>query len=695
MAGLLQNEDFKTEAELTAAGGAKSQLLNDTKVYVTANSLNKTLNEAIEGGDIGGGGGGINYIQNGGAESDLSGWWEVNDGTAKDVPDNSGTPTQTYTVLSRITSGQLRDTASFRFSNGSSNKKGTSLFYAFTLDNADFTKMLRTALDFADSANVADASFKFFLAHSSDNFASDFNLIRLTPEDLAAGTKTFEAYGQAHHTNTSYRFYIFCADSSTSLLQLDFDNVQVGPDKAVLASRTLACKYTTNSASIPHSTFEIVNYDTIGSFGHDLCGLVTTGVNWKFTADEYGIYQVSAAVRLDFTSGTLDEEEQYLIAIYKNNVQYSYVGSDEVASPAAEISKSRYILDTVELSKGDYIDIRVFQTSGSPVSLAAAHEANYVSVHKIGGNQDAGSGRVVACLLEGYDNTTLITPSNNWYIGGSTVTLDTHGAVKTGSTSLTRASADSWTCPESGNYLISAQVTSDSLSWAAGNTLSITVYSNTTEIMNHYQEIQAANTQSWTATCAPKLYPLSKGDVITWSANSNKSNIGLTDLTRRTYLSIHKIQGNSQPVAGEKIAASYQATGGDSITNNVIEVIYFNSKQHDTHNAVTATNFASQDCRFTAPVYGIYSVKSYLELNASSWTAGQFLFIYIYKNGAVHARKIKEIQGTGTFILQIDVDDEIELNAGDYIDIRMYQTSGSDISLNSDGLRNRLAVHKI
>lgn len=56
--GLLQNEDHKSEAEIIAAGGAKSQLLNDTKIYVTANGINKTLDDAIIDGNIGGGGGG-------------------------------------------------------------------------------------------------------------------------------------------------------------------------------------------------------------------------------------------------------------------------------------------------------------------------------------------------------------------------------------------------------------------------------------------------------------------------------------------------------------------------------------------------------------------------------------------------------------------------------------------------------------
>lgn len=45
--GRLQNEDFKSEAELVAAGGTKAQLLNDTKIYVTADAQNVTLYEAL------------------------------------------------------------------------------------------------------------------------------------------------------------------------------------------------------------------------------------------------------------------------------------------------------------------------------------------------------------------------------------------------------------------------------------------------------------------------------------------------------------------------------------------------------------------------------------------------------------------------------------------------------------------------
>lgn len=56
MAGKIQGADVKTEAELISAGAGASSLIKDTQIYVTASSINKTLDDAIIDGDIGGGG---------------------------------------------------------------------------------------------------------------------------------------------------------------------------------------------------------------------------------------------------------------------------------------------------------------------------------------------------------------------------------------------------------------------------------------------------------------------------------------------------------------------------------------------------------------------------------------------------------------------------------------------------------------
>lgn len=48
----LQNEDFKSLTDLTSAGGSMSQLLNDTKLYLTNGALSKQLSTAIADGSL-------------------------------------------------------------------------------------------------------------------------------------------------------------------------------------------------------------------------------------------------------------------------------------------------------------------------------------------------------------------------------------------------------------------------------------------------------------------------------------------------------------------------------------------------------------------------------------------------------------------------------------------------------------------
>lgn len=80
-AGKLQNEDFKTRAQIEAAGGTQAQLLNDTKIYVTANGINSQLSSAITSGQLGGGGGGgVNFLANGDFEVGPTTSWTLGSG---------------------------------------------------------------------------------------------------------------------------------------------------------------------------------------------------------------------------------------------------------------------------------------------------------------------------------------------------------------------------------------------------------------------------------------------------------------------------------------------------------------------------------------------------------------------------------------------------------------------------------------
>ena len=52
MSGKIQKQDVKTETELVGSGAAASDLINDTQIYVSANSINKTLDDAVIGRDL-------------------------------------------------------------------------------------------------------------------------------------------------------------------------------------------------------------------------------------------------------------------------------------------------------------------------------------------------------------------------------------------------------------------------------------------------------------------------------------------------------------------------------------------------------------------------------------------------------------------------------------------------------------------
>lgn len=53
-----QDADHKTLAQILGGGGSIFDLLNDTKIVITASGINKTLAQAIIDGDLSGGGGG-------------------------------------------------------------------------------------------------------------------------------------------------------------------------------------------------------------------------------------------------------------------------------------------------------------------------------------------------------------------------------------------------------------------------------------------------------------------------------------------------------------------------------------------------------------------------------------------------------------------------------------------------------------
>ena len=124
----------------------------------------------------------------------------------------------------------------------------------------------------------------------------------------------------------------------------------------------LVAKYDTNTVrTIVSGVFTIYNYEDVV---FDPYGLVTTGAAWKFTADHDGYYFCKAQVVWDLYTWAAGNAN-YLYC-YKNNVGFAVLDwwqTNVNSAVPRDIQQEGSCL--VWLDKGDFVDFRIWQTSGA------------------------------------------------------------------------------------------------------------------------------------------------------------------------------------------------------------------------------------------------------------------------------------------------------------------------------------------
>ncbi len=98
---------------------------------------------------------------------------------------------------------------------------------------------------------------------------------------------------------------------------------------------------------------------------------------------------------------------------------------------------------------------------------------------------------------------------------------------------------------------------------------------------------------------------------------------------------------------------------------------------------------------FTASVAGLYLVKGQLQYNGD--TSNPKLYgVAIYKNGSLIAQNISMYYRSLTGeVPSMNISDDLNLVAGDTIDIYGYTTSNASLSLVSDSTKTYVAIHKV
>jgi len=145
---------------------------------------------------------------------------------------------------------------------------------------------------------------------------------------------------------------------------------------------------------------------------------------------------------------------------------------------------------------------------------------------------------------------------------------------------------------------------------------------------------------------------------------------------------------------GRVVAATYSTAAGQSIPNNTDTIVDFGTKVQDTLNAVTTGG----SWKFTAQSQGTYEVNAFVEFtNGGGWAVGEEAYLALYKNGGSVTR-------LGGYVAQVAhstyvpipcATRQIELNAGDYIDLRVFQNSGASLALLASGVANWVSIKRL
>lgn len=141
--------------------------------------------------------------------------------------------------------------------------------------------------------------------------------------------------------------------------------------------------------------------------------------------------------------------------------------------------------------------------------------------------------------------------------------------------------------------------------------------------------------------------------------------------------------------------ASYTTNAGQTITNNSSpEVIDYEDMIYDPQSLVTT----GASWKFTAPVAGYYHIDAMAMIDGTStWAVGERGAFWIYVNGVQERLLDRQdtYDGTTTQYMTLSGSITLELQAGDYIDIRLQQNSGGNLSLIAQNVYNWVNIEKV
>lgn len=665
----IQNDDVKSLAQLTGAGGSASQLINDTKIYVTAKGLNKQLSQAIVDEDLGGGGqGGINYIDNNDFEIDASGWSITKNTYASAIPDSGFVSGGTSNTIVRSISSPLRSSASGLYTLAA---LGNQLIYNFTIDAADKGKVLQGSFDYSIASGAfSDDSVTVWVFDVTNSKFIQPTPYLLKNHSLPAERFPFEF--QASIDSVSYRLVIHQAAASTAAIK--FDNVSVGPQAKLYGSvvtdwvsYTPTVGLSTNTANINGKWRRVGDsIEVIASFeliGTPAAGSATISIPSGYVIDSTklpaGSQSVNEGNSAFFGSGIWEDSG---VGYKSLNVGYNSTTSILIYDTESGSSSA---LTAAKLANGDAVGISF---KAPIVSWSSSQIMSHDS-----------STRPVE--VRAYKDSGGAVTSGSPYVF-TTIDYDTHGLYNVSNGRIEVKSP--------GYYKLEGLFTYSSAAWTAGDSNYVTLKKNGT-LVQYIGTNDQQGTLTYVANCPFKAgIQLFAGDYLEIVPNftGSKSSVAVAGLN---WFFLTKSQGPSQIMASESMSADYTTTAGQSIGTGLGSptIVNFDTKVWDTGLVTTGTSW-----KFQPLSSGEFDISTAVQfaLTTSTLVAN----LHLYKNGSGYRRLCHTFKSSGSSdYTWIGGTTAIKLLSTDYIDIRVEHNSGGSYSLDTTAGANYISIKRV
>lgn len=647
------------------------------KPYVWDGSLLKELGS-------GGGGGSKNYLTplttsngvntgNGDLELGSTTGWSLGNVTLTSAFP-SGVPTfgsgaSGNLSISTVTSGsQLAGNYSLSYASSAATTAGNFLASdAFYIDTEDQAKPITISFRYKAQTNPTNANWS---GTSSNSFGVAIYDVTNSAWIMPAGVwNLVQSSGVGFATNisfqttsnsTQYRLVIFNANATSGAVTVYFDDFTLGPNSSVTAPAI--------SDQVYNASLLTPNASAFGTVTNQYYTWIRRGnmmyVQGNFTCGTTG----SASQELTLNGYTID------VSLLIPTVTRTKVGTGEILENTSANfgSDNRYVSLYIDADTPTKIYFGRSGASNVPVTTGTFPASSSVAFEfeiPISGwssntvvSQDTDT-RVVASRATG---TATGGGSSGAIIVFPTSSFDTHAAYST--------STGRYTVPVSGIYRISTVIN------ASNATIGVFVYVNgsSTAQLGYTQTSTSAGLANGAATIK-----VNAGDLIDIRPNGNLGAFGANN-----EFSIERLSGPAVIAASESVNAKYQSAVNQSIANNSnTQTMTFATKAFDTHNAYnTSTGI------YTVPVSGKYLLTANIRFTA--YSASDSPQVRIYKNGTKVAAggTIAFTTSNGWFAAVSDFE---SCNAGDTLEFRAFQASGSSQTLDGDTTENYLCIARI